>query len=150
MELEDKFPDIRERVEKGTAESLAREGLKAGLVEQWEDGYRTRDEPNTFEWWYFDAEFDDGSTAVVTYTSRPASNPKGKLQPTLLMIMKSPDGEKAKLKKEFEPGDFQASDEGCDVRVGPSSVKGDLDRYVLHAEAEDCAADLTFTRSGPS
>ena len=149
-ELEDLVPDIREKTAKELADSLAREGLKADLVEPWEDGYRTKDKPDTFEWWYFDADFDDGSTAVVTYTSRPANHPKGELRPTLLLIMRSPEGDKVRLSKEFEPGDFSASADGCDVRIGPSSVKGDLDRYELHAEAEDCSADLTFTRRGPS
>ncbi len=149
-ELEDRFPDIKERMEKGTAESLAREGLKAGVVEPWEDGYRTKDKPGTFEWWYFDCEFDDGSTAVVTYTSRPANNPKGDLRPTLLLIMKSAEGDKVRLTKEFEPGDLSASVEGCDVRIGPNTVKGDLNRYEMQAEADDCAVDLTLTRVGPS
>jgi hypothetical protein len=149
-ELEEKFPDIREKMERDTAESLAREGLKTGVVEPWEDGYRTKDKPDTFEWWYFDAEFDDGSTAVVTYTSRPATSPKGKLRPILLLIMKSSEGENVRLTKEFEPGDFSASAEGCDVHIGPNSVKGDLDSYELHAELEDCSADLSITRSGPS
>lgn len=149
-DLDERFPDIREKMERGAADSLAREGLKAGLVEPWEDGYRTKDKPDTFEWWYFDAEFDDGSTAVVTYSSRPANNPSGKLRPTLLLIMKSSEGEKARLSKEFEPGDFLASSEGCDVRIGPSSVMGDLDKYRLHAEADDCSVDLTLMRSGPS
>ena len=108
------------------------------------------DKPDTFEWWYFDAEFDDGSTAVVTYTSRPATNPKGELRPTMLLIMKSAEGEKVRLTDEFKPGDFSASAEGCDVRIGSNTVKGDLDSYELHAALEDCSADLTFTRSGPS
>jgi len=37
-ELEERFPDIKERMEKGAAESLAREGLKAG-----ERGSRTKE-----------------------------------------------------------------------------------------------------------
>lgn len=146
-DLEDKFPDIRERSQKATTDALAREGLKAGVVEPWEDGYRTKDKPDTFEWWYFDADFDDGSTAVVTYTSRPATNPRGDLVPTLLLILKNAQGEKVRLSKEFEPGELSASAEGCDVRIG---VKGDLETYELHAEAGDCAADLTIKRSGPS
>lgn len=149
-ELEDRYPDIREKMEKDTAKSLARWGLKAGVVEPWEDGYRTKDKPNTFEWWYFDADFDDGSTTVMTFTSRPATHPKGKLRPTLLLIMRSPEGESVRLTREFEPDEFSASAEGCDVRLASNTAKGDLDRYALHAEIDDCSADLSITRHGPS
>ncbi len=149
-ELDDLVPDIRERMEQALPDLLAREGLQAGLVEPWEDGYRTGDRTDAFEWWYFDCEFDDGSTAVVTFSTKPSTKPKGDLRPTILLILKTPDGEKVRLSKEFEPGELSASAGGCDVRIGPSTVKGDLDRYVMHVEADDSAADLTLTRGGPS
>ncbi len=43
---------------------------KAGLGESvalWEDGQRCDSGPGFFEWWYFDAHLDDGTTAVVVF-----------------------------------------------------------------------------------
>ncbi len=41
----------------------------------WEDGLRSNTDPGTFEWWYFDAQFEDGSTAVIVYATKPIINP---------------------------------------------------------------------------
>jgi hypothetical protein len=149
-EIEKQIPGFRELMEKDTAESLKREGLKAGEVEPWEDGYRTKDTPDTFEWWYFDAESDDGGNAVVVFNTRPQTNPKGPLSPSVVLIMRSPEGEKVKLIPKFKPEDFSAAAEGCDVRIGENRVQGDLGRYELHVEVESCAADLVSTRETPS
>jgi hypothetical protein len=149
-ELEDKFPDIRERMERDTAEALEREGLKAGLVEKWEDGFRTKDRPDTFEWWYFDAEFDDGSTTVAVFNTKSMIHTRGPLKPSVLLIMKMPDGKQVRLNPEFKLEEFQASTDGCEVSIGPNQVKGDLDRYELHVEADSYAADLTYTRKAQS
>jgi hypothetical protein len=149
-ELEEKIPDIRKRMEEDTTYSLEREGLKAGEVEPWEDGYRTRDKPDTFEWWYFDAEFDDGGKAVVVFNTSPLTHPKGPLRPSLLLIMKTPKGKSVRLIPEFEAEELSSAAEGCDVRLKDNHVKGDLDCYELHAEVESYSADLTYARKAPS
>lgn len=51
-------------------ELLKREGLTA-VVAPREDGLRTAGGPGSCEWWYFDARFEDGSTAVVTFATKP-------------------------------------------------------------------------------
>jgi len=149
-ELEDKIPDIRERMEAETAEALKREGLKPGLVEPWEDGFRTKDKPDTFEWWYFDAGFDDGSTTVAVFNTKPMTHPKGPLKPSILLIMKSPDGKQVRLTPEFKAEEFSSAGDGCEVSIGGNHVRGDLDRYELHVEVDSYAADLAFTRKAPS
>lgn len=149
-EIETQIPGFRDILKKDTVEALEWEGLKAGMVEAWEDGFRTKDIPNTFEWWYFDAEFDDGGKAVIVFSSRPQTNPKGPLSPCVLLIMKTPDGQKKRLTPGFKPEEFCASADGCDVRIGDNWAKGDLDRYEVHAEIESYAADLVFTRRTPS
>ena len=132
------------------AEALEREGLKTGVVEPWEDGYRTAEQPDAFEWWYFDAEFDDGGNAVVTFNSSSLTHPKGPLRPSLLLIMKSPEGKKVRMIPEFKAEELSSAAEGCDVRLGDNHVNGDLERYELHVEVESYAADLVYTRNAPS
>lgn len=120
------------------------------MVEPWEDGYRTARRDDAFEWWYFDAQFDDGSTCVITFNTKPNTKPSGPLVPSILFITRSPEGKRESAVWTGVPADLEASAEGCDVRVGPSWVKGDLARYELHAEAEGLAADLRVERVGPS
>lgn len=58
-------------------------GLKQGQIEQWEDGMRTDGSPNTYEWWYFDAHLDDGSTVVITFFTKPIFDVKKPLSPQI-------------------------------------------------------------------
>jgi hypothetical protein len=149
-ELENKIKNFRQKKDEDTAESLLREGLKAGVVEKWEDGYRTSDKKDTFEWWYFDSEFEDGGKAVVVFNTSPLTQPKGPLRPSLLLIIKTPDGRSVRLTPEFKAEDLTASTDGCDVRLADNTVKGDLESYELHARVDKYAADLVYTRAAPS
>jgi hypothetical protein len=64
------------------ADALRREGLGA-TVAPWEDGLRETPRPGTLEWWYFDAEFDDGSALVLAYMTKPGITGSGELTPIL-------------------------------------------------------------------
>lgn len=141
--------EFREKVVRETADALEREGLNPEAVEPWEDGYRTAGQPDAFEWWYFDAQFEDGSTAVVVFTSRPMTRRKGPLTPTVLLILKKKDAARESSSDVYGPDDLSASTERCDVRIGPSWVKGDLHEYELHAESGGLACDLRIKGGAP-
>ncbi len=144
-------PELRAAMDKAQTEGLAALGLKQGTVEVWEDGYRAAVEADTtFEWWYFDCQFDDGSTLVVTFSNKPHTDPHGPLAPTLLVIRQLPDGTRSHVEPIFPADVFAASAERCDVRIGPNTVTGDLDTYTLHIELDDFVADLTIDRIAPS
>ena len=49
----------------------------------WEDGLRLNTDPGNFEWWYFDAHFEDGSTAVIVFATKTIINPRVPLLPNL-------------------------------------------------------------------
>jgi len=142
--------ELREQYAKDTAEALKREGLDPHTVEEWEDGYRTAKQDDAFEWWYFDAKFDDDSTAVMVFTTKPLTKPKGPLTPSVLIISKGADGKRESHSAAIDPADFSAATDGCDVHMGPSWAKGDLRSYRLHAEAEGMVVDLEIARVGPS
>ena len=59
-------------------EELARLGATE-IVETWEDGLRADVNRGFFEWWYFDAHLDDGSTVVITFMTKPILERKGPL-----------------------------------------------------------------------
>jgi hypothetical protein len=46
-------------------------GLTNGVIQDWEDGLRTAATDGTFEWWYFDAHLDDGSTVTAEFHTKP-------------------------------------------------------------------------------
>jgi hypothetical protein len=123
---------------------LAREGLTPE-PQPWEDAWRTKTQPDTFEWWYFDAQLDDGSTAVIVYYTRPFTKRRGPLLPTVNLTINKPDGSKLFRYKSYTPADFSASTTACEVRIGPNAVRGDLRQYELRTELDDLAARLVLT-----
>jgi predicted secreted hydrolase len=118
-------------------------------VALWEDGQRAPTTPGHFEWWYFDAHFEDGVTAVIVYATRPIAAPGGPLTPNLSLTITRSDGKKT-TQFAFPPvNQFSASPDTCDVHIGPSWVKQSSMEgswtFSLHAETTDLSADLTFT-----
>jgi predicted secreted hydrolase len=54
-----------------TPQDYQRLGIGRGRVVAFEDGMRTTGQPGDYEWWYFDANLDDGAKIVVNFaTSR--------------------------------------------------------------------------------
>lgn len=142
--------EIREKMAAGQREGMTALGL-TGDVQAWEDGYRAAPAAaTTFEWWYFDCQFDDGSTLVVTFSNKPHTDPSGPLAPTVLIIRQLADGTRLHLEPRYEAGDFAAATDRCDVRIGPNTVTGDLDTCRLHIEADGITADVTIERVAPS
>jgi len=115
------------------------------VVEPWEDGFRTDTGRDFFEWWYFDAHLDDGSTAVIVFLTKEIMERKGPLKPGLKFTITRPDGVKLSESPTFPPDTFTASKQSCDVKIGPNWVRGDLHTYQLRAETNRMSADLTFT-----
>lgn len=130
-------------------EFLRPDHLEAGIVSPWEDGLRADTGRGSFEWWYFDAHLDDGSTAVVVFATKSLLARRGPLNPTLLLTITRPDGQKIDRSRVFPADQFSASRSGCDVKIGDNTVHGDLHVYELVAANEDLAVELTFTGSLP-
>jgi predicted secreted hydrolase len=129
-------------------EFLRRDGLSETIA-PWEDGLRADTGRGSFEWWYFDAHLDDGSTAVIVFATKPLLERNGPLKPSLIFTITRPDGHKLDRSQGFTPDQFSAAKDGCDVRLGGNYVHGNLHRYELHAANGDLAADLTFVGSVP-
>jgi hypothetical protein len=129
-------------------EFLERDHL-TDTVARWEDGQRAPTLPGHFEWWYFDAHFDDGTTAVIVYATKPIISPGVPLTPNLSLTVTRPDGTKTAQFDLPPANQFFASPESCDVRIGSSWVKhsGQEKRWTfsLHAETADLCANLTFS-----
>ena len=125
-------------------DALQRERLQV-TPEIWEDGLRIDPQPGNFEWWYFDAHFDDGSTAVINFFTKSPLDRSSRLNPGVSVSITRADGKKLSETSPVLPAEFSASKERCYVRAGKSWVRGDLCTYELDARVEGLAAQLTFT-----
>ncbi|MFC9357902.1 hydroxyneurosporene dehydrogenase [Rhodococcus sp. NPDC057014] len=122
-------------------------GLTGDNVEAWEDGLRTDPDGAGFEWWYFDAHFDDGSTLVIVFSTKPMLSPELPLTPRVTVNFDRPDGTHLVREMDFLPEVFTASSAACDVRIGPNRFAGNLDQYTIHVEAEDLVVDVALNRT---
>lgn len=144
-------PEVRAQFAAAGEETLKRLGLDPRVVAVWEDGYRSAKEADEcFEWWYFDMEFDDGSTIVITFNTKPSTAPKGPLKPSVLLIRRYANGDHHRALLESDASTFSAATESCDVAIGPNRVRGDLTDYTIHVEGDGCVIDLSMTRRAPS
>lgn len=131
----------------GVPGNRTREALNRGL-EPVDDALHRPGGPLPYEWWYFDATFDNGYSVVAIIWPMNYSKP-WRRQCTIQLSIYTPGGETRKHYI-FPPGRlFSASPETCDVRVGGSYMRGAYPRYEISVEAEGDRADLVFTSELP-
>ena len=135
-----------------TPADYERYGIVRGEVAPWEDGFRTRPGgPGTFEWWYFDAVLDDGSTLVINFMVkdiRGGSGIKQPARPVVTFELDRPDGTHVERAR-HSGDDFAFGTDRCDVRVGTSTFTGDLHTYQIHVDIDGVVADVTLTGQVP-
>lgn len=121
--------------------------LNRGLAPAEDARHRLRG-PFRCEWWYFDAVFDNGYSAVCILWPMNLFRP-ARRQCTLMLSIYTPQGEHIKHYL-FPPRRlFQASYSTCDVRIGAGYARGSHPRYEVYLEAGDDAADLVFEAETP-
>jgi len=125
-------------------------GIARGSVAQREDGMRTSGAPGTYEWWYFDSTLSDGSTLVVVFYTKDNINPDSKLLPRVSLELTRPDGTKISKLVQLGADAFSASKDGCNVRIGANSFRGDLHSYTIHVSIDDVVADVQLVGEIPS
>ncbi len=95
-----------------------------------------------YEWWYLDAQFDNGYSCVVTYHYRILFlDPH---VPAVQLHIYAPDGQKHMGFRAYDPKDVFASDRRCDVRMGNSFVRQEDGGYRLSFRTRRAGAELTF------
>jgi hypothetical protein len=129
-------------------------GLARDSIAGWEDGFRTDPGgPGTFEWWYFDAVLDDGSTLVINFMVKDIRAGKGLAQPPAPVVtlqLDRPDGTHVERTSSVDPQDHAFATDRCQVRIGANTFAGDLHRYQIHLELDDVKAEVALTGQVPS
>lgn len=120
-------------------------GLDVKTIAQWEDGQRASTDPGNFEWWYFDTHLEDGTTIVVVFYPKPLEAPHLPLTPCVEISITRPNCVAIERTVMFDPSEFSASTDGCDVRIGSNRFTGDLDTYHITATAEELSVDIELT-----
>jgi CrtC N-terminal lipocalin domain len=130
-----------------------RYGITQAHIAPWEDGFRTDPGgPGTFEWWYFDAVLEDGSTLVINFMVKDIRGGGGISQPARPVVtfeLDRPDG--VHVERQFHAdSDFAFAADRCDVRVGANTFAGDLHAYRIRIDIDGVAADVTLTGEVPA
>ena len=124
-------------------------GVKPNTVEVWEDGLRGSEKPNNseWEWWYFDAIMDDGTSLIIQFLNPAVILPNR--APAVNFQITTPDGKHHRTILESTPDEDSFGEGKCDVHFGRNSFVGDLKNYTLHVEENDqFGADIRFTNLG--
>ena len=132
-------------------EDFRRFGLDPHAIGRWEDGLRT--DPTcrgTYEWWYFDANLDDGAKLVVVFYTKPIIAAQGRLSPTVLINLALPDGTSVERTQTFPDASFSAATETCAVRIADNFLDGDLHTYRISAAINEVSVEVTLTGEVPA
>lgn len=125
-------------------------GLKRGAVEPWEDASRVDGSRGSYEWWYFDSHYPDGTVLVLFLYSKMPIDVDGPIKPIASMELTLPDGRKfseevyAKIEDSFYSKDI------CDVRIGECYCRGDLKHYEVVFKGKTMSARLTLDGTIPA
>jgi hypothetical protein len=109
-----------------------------------EDGAHRLPGDKFFEWWYFDAHFDNGyhlvvalHTALFNIISRPA---------VIAVHLYGPGGWKKVGMTAFKPSEVSSAVGQCDVRLGPSRVWDAGNHYGVYVEQGSIRVSLEYHR----
>ena len=100
--------------------------------------------PGWWEWWYFDADFDNGYVIAGTYhfgSPRPPANPDARFIEIGIYDRK---GNSKLIRKRYPKEQCSASEETCDVVIGPNTYKGDITHCRVYLSEGDQGCDLTY------
>jgi predicted secreted hydrolase len=109
------------------------------------------DAPDTFEWWYFDAQLADGRALVIAFVIDP-DPASGRFVYRTQATLTRPDGPPL-VGNHRTYDDVAISTERPEVRIGQAWLRGDLDTYRVVVDAANhngLGMDLTIERTVPS
>ena len=119
-------------------------GLTRDKVELWEDGLRTDGSKGTYEWWYSDFSFEDGTKCVAIFFSKSPIEAGGPVKPQATIELTFPDGTKYEDFVSCSIKESYFSKKQCDVRVKDSHIIGDLKHYDIVFNGSKIQANISL------
>ena len=109
-------------------------------------GMQTNPMPGTFEWWYLQGQFTDGSKMQITYEVKPWMDNNGPLQPYIGLSITTPNSTHLFGQAKVDVSQFNAARNTMNVTMGDNSVRGDLNTVKMHfaTTKNGVGADLSF------
>ena len=117
-------------------------------VQTFEDGLRTIPKSGSYEWWYFDSKYPDGSSVVIVFYTKHVTSFAKRFKPFVSLNYINPNGKE--LRTELWSDEYSFSKDGCDIRIGDCYVRGDLSHYDIYFKNEEAECTLTLDASVPS
>lgn len=125
-------------------------GLKKDKIELWEDGMRTDGSKGTYEWWYYDSHFPDGTIMVIIFFSKSPIAVDGPITPIGTIELTLPDGTKYSDQIEATIENSSYSNEKCDIKINDSYFKGDLKHYDISFKGKKIQAQVSLDGTIPA
>ncbi|MBE2221273.1 MAG: hypothetical protein IAF02_07020 [Anaerolineae bacterium] len=125
-------------------------GIQKSQPEAWEDGMRTDGQEGSYEWWYVDSEFEDGTTIVTVFYTKDGFDVPGPAQPTVYIDITYPDGTVVHEGFSEEAGNvIDASTEIADVQIGESYLRDIGGAYELKFASGDVVYEAIMETTIP-
>lgn len=125
-------------------------GIKKGQPEAREDGMRTDGQEGSYEWWYVDAEFEDGTTIVTVFYTKYGFDVPGPAHPMVNIDITYADGTVVREVFSEEEGNIlDASTEIADVQIGDSYLRDIGGAYVIKFASGDIEYEAIMETTVP-
>lgn len=102
-----------------------------------------------FEWWYFDANLDNGNKVVIVMQAPDLRTPLKRKDCVIMIYFSRPGNEAEKHFIKFPMKEFSASSETCDVRMGNNRIWGEYPEWHVDIKHENIAIKLDFKNIVP-
>lgn len=124
--------------------------IKKGTPAIWENGMRTNGGIGSFECWYTDAEFEDGTTIVVGFSTKNGFDINSDSSPTVVLDITFPSGEQVSRTVTDGFGYHMVSSvEKCEIYVNKSFLKCVNGVYHLRFDDGDIRYEATMKSQLP-
>lgn len=122
-------------------------GIPRGNPAVSEDALRTTGAKGSYEWWYFDAKLQDGSSLVIVFHTGPIASFSAGFRPHVTFEWTLPDGTGYSGRVDAASEDSSFSAETCDVKIGACTFRGNLHQYEIYYKDASVEAKIQLTGS---
>src|SRR5260221_2063141 len=126
--------------------------LAQDKVELKSDGWRTKkiaDDPNVYEWWYFDIHNHDGTviTGMLSPQTAIGRVPRFRTPPAMARLDVNRNNVQSNAVETFPIEQFASAIDSCDVRSGGLTMRGDFTELQIRGKVKDREIDVVFRQT---